>query len=580
MGWVLAGNRRQGTGMKWSLPALAVHRPVAMTMLVITLLCLGAIAWYLTPIEFLPKVEYPVLACWIPYPGAAPQQVENEVAVPAEGEFMTLPGMERISTHSYGGSCRVVMRFAWETNMLRATGELRDRIERLKLKLPPEVERVFIRRYQADDMPILRVALFREENQDALAHAARTILQNRLLRIPGVAEVEVSGRESESVYVQFDQDALRSLNLGIYEVVTRLQAMSINLAAGELVDANTKYFVRTVDQMSSAGELADMIVAPNGTRLGQVAKVITQLPEGVGSFAIDGKKGVFIRVQKEAEANTVATCDAVREELELIKEDHTFRGAEFFVFDDKSEIIRFAMSSLMRAGKYGSLLALTVLLIFLRRLRPTLVIASVTPLSMVSALVFLFLTGHSLNLVTMASLLICLGILVDNSIVVIENIQRHNRMGPNRFQNALRGASEVSLAIVASTATTIVVFIPVVYMETGELSMFMKEFAGPVSAALLTSLVLALTLLPLAESRTRPEKGRLQALIARLPGRGILARLGRIHPIEETRALYADLLRVTLQRRSIALGLLGLLLLLTHQIPYSHVGMQQMPHYA
>lgn len=567
--------------MKWSLPAFAINRPITLIMLIITLLCLGGVSWWFTPIEFLPRVDVPILTCYIPYPNSSPRQVENEVAIPAEGEFMTLSGLERITTYSDSGGCNILMRFGWETDMSLATAELRDRIERLKLKIPPDIERVFIRRYYSDQEPVLRFALFRDEHQDELVHSVRTLLKNRLMRVPGVAEVTVSGRANEEVFVEFDQNALLSLNLGIYQVVSVLQSRNINLSVGQMVDGATRYYIRTVNEYNTPAELREQLLTPTGIRLKDVAQVTVREPAGVESFAIDGKRGVFISVQRESEANTAAVCTAVREELERIRQEPAFRGAEVFIFDDQGEVVRFALSQLFTAGKYGGFLAFCVLFMALHRLKPTLAVSLTTPASLVAALVYLYFTGYSLNLVTMAAMLVALGMLVDNAIVVVENIQRRHQLGGTARENAEKGASEVGLAITASTLTTIVVFIPVMYMESGELSMFMKEFAGPVTVALLTSLFLAMTFLPLAESRMLEHEREgwisrsLRLIEQRFPR--LSSCLRGITPIEWIKALYVRGLRRVVVRRPVSLGAIAVLLLVTFFVPFQRVGMRMMP---
>lgn len=557
----------RGEDLGKSLPAFAIRRPITILMLVVSLLTLGWVAFQRTPIEFLMRFDVPFLWCYIPYPGATPQQVEQEIAVLVEGEFKTLRGLERVTTRSGDGGCNVTLRYRWDTNMQHATAEVRDRIERLKLVLPREVDRIFIRRYSTDQEPILRFALFRDRDEDDLARAARTYLRGRLQRVDGVADVEVSGRELQEVYVDFDQQALSSLHLGLYEVIGALQAASFDVGVGSVVDGNTRHFVRTTGQYQSPEQLEQLIVGP-GVRLKDVATVRVRAPDGASSFSIDGKQGVFIVVRKESEANAVRTCDAVRAELEEIQDDPRFAGAEVFVFHDQSEIIRYALGNLMKAGLFGSVLAFTVLFVFLRRLRPTVVVALVTPASLVVAFVYIFLTGRSMNVVTIAAMLVCVGMLVDNAIVVVENIQRHRRLGEGGLRDIVRGANEVALAITASTATTIVVFIPVVYLEAGELSMFMKEFAGPVTVALIASLVLALSLLPLTESRTRHAG-------AEAPSNPLSAAVGGV--LDRLRDGYMALLRRAIHRRPHLVGLLLLLVAGTYYFPFRSVGMQQLP---
>lgn len=558
---------------RFSLPGFAIRRPVMMCMLLLSVMILGAIAFYKTPLEFIMRVDVPFLWCYIPYPGATPQQVEQEVAVPAEGEFKTLRGLERVTTQSRDGGCNVVLRFGWDADMGLATAELRDRIERLKLTLPQEIDRIFIRRFSTDQEPILRFALFRDHDQDDLARSARTILKSRLLRVEGVADVEVSGREMQEVYVDFNQQALGSLNLGLYDVVGALQAASFDIGVGSLAEGNTKYLIRMSGEYETPAELEELLVAPHGIRLKDVATVRVREPDGVSSFSVDGKQGVFITIQKESEANAVETCDAVHAELASLHDDPRFAGAEVFVFHDQSEIIRFALTNLMKAGVSGSFLAFLVLLVFLRRLRPTLVVSLAIPASLVIAFVYIYLSGRSLNVLTIASMIVSAGMLVDNAIVVIENIHRHRSLGDDSTTAIVRGANEVAMAITASTLTTIVVFIPTIYLEAGELTLFMTEFAGPVTVALLASLVLALTLLPLAESYFREAPPRSTPRFPKLSW----LRLPQTQLLHRIRAAYTSFLSFTLQRRPHVVGLLGLLLAATYFLPFYRVGMQQLP---
>lgn len=561
-----------------SLPRLAIERPVTVAMVLLSCFALGIIAVYKLPLEFLMRVDVPLLSCYIPYPGAFPEQVESEVAKPAEEEFMTLPHLQRISSWSDGNGCSLLLRYNWDTNMSMAAADLRDTIERLKLKLPADVERIFIRRFSSDTAPVLRFALFRDDRQDELAQWARTILKNRLLRINGVADVEVSGRETREVYVEFNQGALQSRGLGLYDVVQSLQQNNVSIGAGQLDEGSHTYFVRIVDELHEPEELAAAVITKDGVRLDQVANVHVLPPEGADQFMVDGKRGVFINVLRESEANTVAVCDAIHEELARLRNGPDLEGTDTFVFEDQAEIIRYALGQLFKAGELGSLLALAVLWLFLRNMRATLLVSLTTPASLVVAFVFLYFTGHSLNIITIASMLLAVGMLVDNAIVVIENIHQYYEREPGAADIPRRGAEQVGLAITASTLTTIVVFIPVFYLNAGELSLIMKEFAGPMATALLASLVLALTLLPLVESKMGAKLHTAAAPKAPSGWRRHTKRwFGWFQPFMWFQAYYAEALRTTLSRRPTALGMLALCALITYAVPFREVGLQQMP---
>ncbi|MBN2310490.1 MAG: efflux RND transporter permease subunit [Candidatus Hydrogenedentes bacterium] len=571
--------------MKRSLTAIALRRPITVIMLVITMLGLGGIAYVKIPVEFIPKLDMPFIRCYIPYVGATPAQVENEVAIPAEGEFRTVSQMKRITTTSDSNGCDVRMTFEWDADMALATSEVRDRMERLKLELPDEIERLFLRRFSSTSLPIMAFALFRDGDHEELTNLVRNLLQSRLLRLDGVADVMVFGAPEKEVLIEFDQERLNSLNLTLYEVVGRLRSSSLNLSLGELGEADTKYLVRAQGEFTSPEEMARLVVSGNhAVRLSDVADVGYQARERETEFSIDGKGGIFVLVRKESEANTIATCRALRHELDMLETDPLFKGTEAFMFIDQSELILTTLKGLLQAGKWGGSLALLVLLLFLRRIRSTFVVALAIPSSVVVALVFMFFAGMTLNVVTMISMTIALGMLVDNSIVVIENIYRHAQLGFDAEESARRGASEVGLAITAATLTTVVVFIPILYLETGEMATYMRQFAVPVTVALGASLLIALTVIPLAVRHMKPRHRMrslafLRPLFASAPAGepGRFARLFRFHPLKRLMAFYGRLLAWTVRWRLATLLAVFGMILLTLAVPYRLLGRQGMP---
>ena len=573
--------------MKLSLPAIALKRPVTVTMLVITVLGLGIIAAYRIPIEFLPSFDPPFLACSIPYLGANPEQVENEVAIPAEGQFRTIPRLKRISTTSGTNGCMVSMLFDWDADMTTVMAEVRDRIERLKLELPDDIERIIIQRYSTDSFPIMFFAIAGEGDEEEMAHLARTDLTSRLLRIDGVANASVSGLPARDVLIEFDQNALRSINLSLYEVVGKLRTTSLNMSLGELVDGDTKYLVRALDEFSTPEQLAEIIVGPNGLRLKDVANVGYRPREDEQRFGIDGRRSVVVAVQKESEANTIATCRKVREVLDALPDEPSFRGIKVFMFFDQSEVILAALSGLVRAGKFGGGLAVVVLFLFLHRLRPTLAVAMAIPASLVVGFVFMFFSGMTLNLITVVSMIVVLGMLVDNSIVVIENIQRYNQLGYSLPDSARMGASDVALAITSATLTTVVVFVPIVYMNTGVFSTYLTQFAGPITVSLIASLVIALTVIPLAVSRMKSHRTFRPSSIVhpdggggagghRRPG-GRLARMAQLQLLRWIMDFYAGCLGWVARWRIATLLIMFVVFLVTILLPARKIYMQGEP---
>jgi len=545
-------------------------------MCMLTVAALGVISYTRIPLEFLSAAEFPILSCYIPYPGAAPEQVEREVAVPAEGMFLTVPRIKKIRSWSENDGCFVFMEFEWETDMSTATAEIRDRIERLKLELPADVDRAYLRRYDQQNAAVFWFGLFGGKEGEGLTSDARRYLDASLKRLDGVAEVVINGGEEDQVYIDFDQNALKARALSLYSVVETLQGSNLNLAVGRLNDGATRQFVRVLDEFRSPEDIAKLIIGPNGLRVKDVAKVALRPPPVEWRFAMDGQKGVFVGVKKESQANTVAVCDAVRRTIDNLRSDPVFGGAQVLIFHDQSEMIRYTLASLVNAGQYGGVLALIILFVFLRRFRATFLVALAIPASLVVAFVYMFFTGISFNVVSMSSLIVSVGMLVDNSIVVIENIHRHRAFTPDPVQCARNGAAEVALAITTATLTTIVVFIPVVYMRLGELSLYLRQFAAPTCVALLSSLVFALSVVPLAATRVyRTDPGLRRGIWGFLPRPK--GRLAAWHPLQRLQAVYLGLLKFSLRHRLAAFLVLAGLGAATYFVPFSRVGMQQMP---
>lgn len=562
----------------WSLPAFAIRRPVTVVMAATALFVVGLVAWSKLPLEFIVQLWAPRVWVTVNYPGAQPSQVEREVTIPGEGIFNTVPGLRFLDSTSNHGSANFQLRFDFDADMVAANEEIRDRVERLRARLPQEVDRISIGRFGPEDLPIMQLALFREENVDELAFYARTNLRNRLMRVPGVAQVDVSGNSESRVYVDFDQNRLNSAGVTLSQVVGMLRASSVNLGIGQLREAGQRHYVRVSDEFNGISELSDVVVSPNGLRLGDIATISVTPPPGADTFEVDRKRGSFLRIIKDAEANTVETCAAVREAIEEIRREPALADAELLIFEDQSEHIVFALQALFQAGQYGCIMAVAVLWLFLRRFRPTLVVALVIPGSLLVAPAYLYFSGNSLNIITIAAMLVSIGILVDNAIVVVENIHRHRTEGKRPLQAAIDGASEVGLAITASTLTTLVVFIPVIYLEGDELSVIMKQFAGPVVSTLTVSLILALTVIPVAESvfapreREAPRKTRFAALHVRL--RSISERLPRHSLMEEG---YAAFMALILRNPLAAAAVIVAMLAATAAVPYRATGFRGEP---
>ncbi len=573
--------------MKFSLVEFSLHRPVTVCMISLCALVIGIIAWNMTPLQFLPRVDRPFIGVSIPYPGASPEQVEQQIAVPVEGQFRTIPGVRQIRTISNSDGCFVSMLFDLDTDMTLATVEVRDRIERLKLVLPQEVDRVFIQRFSSRSIPVVAFGVFNDEDPEEFVHRVRTILSPRIRRLEGVAEVQVITPIPErSVLIEFDQDRLKALQLALAEVVGYLRQSNINVSVGQLTDGRTQYYVRVLGEYRKLEHIENLLVSPTGLRVKDVATVRYAPREEAGVISLDGKAGAVVLVRKESEANTVRTCQSVRSELEKILTEPLFQGSETKVFFDQSELILSALRNLRNSGLYGAVMALVVLFLFLHRVRPTIIVALAIPTSLMVALIFIFFAGMSLNIITMVSMIISVGMLVDNAIVVVENIVRLRSEGKSVYNSVKEGANGVSLAILASTATTWVVFLPMYFMQTGRMSIFMEQLGLPLMVALGGSLLLAVTLVPLAMSlMVREGESNIFARLTARNGRGgsrnalgrVLGAFANLHLIRRFIDAFAFLVHVSLRWRLASLLILVGAVALTLLVPYPRVGMRDMP---
>ncbi|NUM53300.1 MAG: efflux RND transporter permease subunit [Candidatus Hydrogenedentes bacterium] len=570
-----------------SPPGIALARPVTIFMLLVTALCLGVISINRLPIEFLPPMDLPFIICQIPYIGATPEQVEKEVAIPAEGEFRTLSSLERVLTTCDSNGATIRLIFEMGTDMANATADVRDRMERLKLQLPDEIENIFLRRFNLNSMPVMAFSIYGPGDEEELAYLVRTILKPRIMRLDGVADITIFGKPEKEVLIEFDQDALRNRGAGLFQVVSALRQSSINVSAGDIADGGRKFYVRTLGEFTTPEDIGRLIVGSNALRLRDVATVGYRTREVSTDFSIDGRSGTFMLVRKEAEANAIQTCRNVHAELEKLASDPIFRDTKTFMFFDQSDLILSTLGSLKSSAGMGAVLAVIVLFLFLLRMRPTIVVATAIPTSAVFAFIYMYFFGITLNLITMISFILAIGMLIDDSIVVIENIYRHRQLGLDRKQSALIGTEEVILPNFASALTTLAPFVPVFYLDAGIFSTYLRQFAVPIVICQFSSLLIGITFIPLAVSRIKPRR---EMQIMQFLRRHGFARLlstddviggqggtRRWNPFRRLAWWYLVVLGWSLRNRMLVLGIIIVVLGLTWFVPYSNMQMQNEP---
>ena len=491
------------------LPRFALQRPTTVVMGLFGLLVVGYIAFTQIAIELLPSgFTAPFLGVWVPYPNANPHEVEEQIARPIEEIVRTISGVRRIHTSSSSNGCWVFVEFAQGTDMDLAYAQLRDRMDRVKAELPDDIERVYLRKWSEDDDPIIWLTLKQERPHDDPYLLVEQHVQRPLERIDGVARVEIWGAEEKSILIYINQDRVKSYKVNLFDVIQQLRKDNFEISSGYVHEGNRKIYVRSVGRFRSLEEVKNLPIRGMNLRLKDIAEVKYDVPERRWRQRVDGKSAISIGVYKESMANTVALCNRVTEALQNdIFQNPRLSGFKFEILFNQGDWIMESIDNLKNTAFWGGIFAFLVLYFFLRRFRMTLIVTIAIPLSILITLTAMYFIGWTLNIITMMGLMISIGMVVDNSIVVVENIYRRMGEGFPARRAALEGTSEVGLAITLATLTTVVVFLPLILMNDDVgFRFFMTRIGLPVIISLLASLLVAMVFIPLAATRVHSRR--------------------------------------------------------------------------
>lgn len=548
-----------------NLPRLCVDRPVATVMGALIVVIVGLFALTRLPIDLLPDVTLPTLTVRSDYGSASPEEMERLVTEYIEEAVSLVSGVTEISSESGEGSSSVRVRFAWGTDLDAATNEVRDRLDRISDQLPEDMARPRILKYDVSNSPIVHLGV----SGDLEPVELTTLIENQILyrfeRLPGVAAVDMWGAYEREIRVELDPGRVRALGLPLDTVVQALRGANVNLPAGQLDQGRYEVTVRTPGEFASVQEIADTVVlsTPNGLiRVRDVAEVLDTHRDLTRIVRIGGNLGIRLAVRKESEANTAEVARLVMAEVEKVNE--AYPQVKVVPVLDQGRYIERSLRNVGSSILYGGGLAVVVLLVFLRNVRSTLVIAVSIPLSVIATFALIYLGGFTLNLMTLGGLALGIGMMVDNSIVVLENIyRRRQEENEDARTAAVMGAHEVQTAIIASTITTLVIFLPLAFAQGVSGALF-QQLAMVVAFSLVVSLFVALTLVPMLSSRLL---GRTAAPGHRRPT--FLERVGdRVFGAIDR--FYLAVLRDALRARALTVvlvfGLLGVSLLLVPRL--------------
>jgi HAE1 family hydrophobic/amphiphilic exporter-1 len=542
-------------GRQMKIVEIATRRRVAIAMGAVTLVLFGLIALKDLKVNLLPDLSYPTLTVRTEYRGAAPEEIETLLTRPVEEAVGVVKNVREVKSVSRAGQSDVTLEFAWGTDMDRAGLEVREKLE--VLQLPIEASRPLMLRFNPSTDPIMRLGLAFEGGEDVADETSLKILRRfadeeirkTLEPVDGVAAVKISGGLEDEIQINIDQRRMAQRRISLQTLSQRLASENVNLSAGRLEEGTQRYLVRTINQFTTVEEIAGLIVSTGESRpvyLRDIAEVRQGFKEREAVIRMNGEEAVEIAVYKEGDANTVSVARGVEAQLEKLRQD-LLPGMQITSVDDQSVFIKRAVGEVVNAALLGGLLAVLVIFAFLRNFWFTVTIAVSIPVSIIATFFLMGQTGISLNIMSLGGIALATGLLVDNAIVVLENISRFRANGEGLLKAAIHGASGVGGAVVASTLTTIAVFLPLAFVE-GVAGQLFRDQALTVTFALAISLLVAVTLIPMMASA--------RGHAAPVTGDGE-SRLG-----EWVARRYATLLNAALENRGKALGVSGLLLAL------------------
>lgn len=520
---------------------MAIQRPVTTTMFFLIVVLFGIVSFIRLPIDLMPDITYPSITVSTDYPHVGPEEIEQLITRPIEEAVSAIQGVEKITSSSTEGNSNVRVAFTWGSDLDDAANDIRSRVDRVRERLPDDAETPVIFKFDLSSFSILYLGVTGRLDPVEMFDLVEHQIKYRLERVPGVASLNVRGGLEREIHVNLDRRKLTALGLSLETILNALRSENLNLPAGKIDDGDLEILVRTKGEFSSLDEIGNTIVT--------IREGIPILLKDLGTLDDSHEEITYISrmqgipvlrlyVYKQSGKNTVQVVEGLLQEIDKINQD--FPQIHIFVTRDTSEYIKQSISNVRNAAIYGGILAAFILFFFLRNIRSTMIVSVAIPISIIATFALMYFFNYTLNLMTFGGLALGVGMLVDNAIVVLENIYRQLEHGKRGKEAAFQGTDEVSTAIVASTLTTVVVFLPVLFVR-GMSGITFQQLAAVIVFALFCSLFVALTLIPVMASRFLTGRNSPSA------EQKTVARSGKIFTLIERE--YSILLRVALRHR-------------------------------
>ena len=498
----------------------AIGRPVTTVMIFVALAVIGLVASRLLPLEKYPDIEFPGIFINVPYQGSSPEEVEQMITRPVEEALATLSGIERMQSASRQDNAQVFLQFGWDQDVAAKGIEARAKIDAIRHLLPDDVRRVLVFTGSLGDQPILNLRISSDRDlSDAYSMLDRQ-LKRRIERIEGVSRVTLYGVDQREIRILLDADRIAAHGVDLNALRELLEKANFSVSAGQLTDGEKRFSVRPIGEMSSVDEVSNILVRDN-LKLSDIATVELRSPERLHARHLDRRYSIGLDIFKQPGANLVDVARRVKSEVDAVAETPLMRGIHVFALGDQADGVTSSLSDLMTSGAIGALFAFAVLYLFLRQGATTLIVVACVPFSLLITLGVMYFLDITLNILSMMGLMLAVGMLVDNAIVVTESIFRERQRDPgNPLQATLRGVNAVSMAVTAGTLTSIIVFVPILFGVKTNITLFLTHVAVSIVVAMLASLLMALTVVPMIVSRIpAPPQPRTSSWMSRLTTR-------------------------------------------------------------
>lgn len=500
---------------------VALRRPVTTIVVFVALSVVGLLAAKLLPLEKFPDIEFPGIFVQIPYAGSTPEEVERLITRPVEEALATLSGVERMFSSSDENNAQIFLQFGWDQSMGAKGIEARAKVDSIRHLLPNDVRRVLVFTGSLGDQPVLQLRISSERDLSGSYEMLDRLLTRRLERIEGVSRVDLQGVDPREIRILLKPDQLAAHGIDIASVRDLLINSNFSVSAGKITAAGQRFSVRPSGEFKSVDEIRDLTLNDRGLRLRDVAEIEMRTPERDYGRHLDRQYAIGVAISRATGANMVDVTDRVIAEVEKIGKLPEMNGINIFALDNQGAAVRESLGDLLTAGALGGLLAIFVLYLFLRQVTTTLIVTASVPFSLMITLGAMYFAGLTLNILSMMGLMLAVGMLVDNAVVVTESIFRHRSENPDEPVTAtIKGVREVGLAVIAGTATTIIVFAPMIVGAKTDMSIFLSHVAITIIVALIASLFIAQTLVPMLASRIAvPPPPKSGAWMSRLTSR-------------------------------------------------------------